>query len=63
VGNRGASRGGGKLGFVAKDLRPKLVIPCRRNRIGVMDDCISMSLRAEYIGVHDLEGKELLLPI
>ena len=29
VRNRGASRGSGRLGFVAKDLRPKLVIPCR----------------------------------
>ena len=48
---------------MAKDLRPKLVIPCRRNRIVVMDDCISLSLRDEYIRVHDLEGKELLLPI
>ena len=26
-----------------------------------MDDCISLNLRAEYIGVHDLEGKEPLL--
>ena len=34
------------------------VFDCRRNRIGVMDGCISLSLRAEYIGVHDLEGKE-----
>ena len=24
-------------------------------------DCISLSLGAEYIGVHDLEGKESLL--
>ena len=26
-------------------------------------DCISLSLGAEYIGVHDLEGKEHLLQI
>ena len=27
----------------------------------LMDDCISLRLGAEYIGVHDLEGKEPLL--
>ena len=37
-------------------------ILCRRDRIGVMD-CISLSLGAEYIGVHDLEGKKPLLQI
>jgi len=26
-------------------------------------DCISLSLGAEYIGVHDLEGKKPLLQI
>ena len=29
----------------------------------IMMDCISLSLGAEYIGVHDLEGKEPLLQI
>ena len=40
----------------------RVFIACRKDRIGVID-CISLSLGAEYIGVHDLEGKKPLLHI
>ena len=51
-------RGEAAEGF-DQDPNPNLVIPCRRNRIGVMDDCgcIALRLRPVYMRVHDLGGK------
>jgi len=55
VGGSGATRG--RKRFRSGFCNPNLVIPCRRIKKYIMMDFIRLRLGAEYIGIHNLEGK------